>query len=112
MAKPFAKSFYSSRMWQVCRENYAAKRRWICERCLERGVLSYGEIVHHKIELTPDNINDPGVTLNFSNLELLCRQCHAEAHDNRLKHRRFVIGPDGEIIVEGPHVDEKNDAQP
>ena len=112
MAKPFAKAFYSSRTWQVCRDNYAAKRGWLCERCLERGVLSYGEIVHHKIELTPDNINNVAITLNFNNLELLCRQCHAEAHDNRLKHRRYIIGPNGEIIVEDPPVDNENEPQP
>lgn len=112
MAKPFAKSFYSSRDWQVCRDNYAAKRGWLCERCIERGVLSYGEIVHHKILLTPDNINDVSVTMNFANLELLCRQCHAEAHDERMKHRRFVIGPDGEIIIETPPDRDENSSQP
>lgn len=112
MAKPFAKSFYSSRIWQECRDTYAAKRGWLCERCLKRGVLSYGEIVHHKIEITPDNINDVSVTLNFNNLELLCRQCHAEAHDKRLRHRRYIIGPDGEILVETAPMSNENESQP
>ena len=102
MAKPFAKSFYSSRMWQTCRDNYAAYRGHLCEGCLRRNVLSYGEIVHHKIELTPDNINIPEVTLNWNNLELLCRQCHAEIHDKRKKHRRYTFGANGEIIIIDP----------
>ena len=63
-------------------------------------MLTHGEIVHHKIELTPDNIDDPEITMNYNNLELLCRQCHAEVHDKRKKCRRFTIGPDGEIIIE------------
>lgn len=112
MAKPFAVAFYKSGLWQNCRDSYASKRGWLCERCLERNVLSYGEIVHHKIELTPDNINDPTITLNFDNLELLCRQCHAEAHNNRLKHRRYTIGADGEILIDTPPVSDENEPQP
>ena len=50
--------------------------------------------------LTPENIDNPEITLNYNNLELLCRQCHAEVHDKRKKCRRFTIGPDGEIIIE------------
>lgn len=102
MAKPFADKFYKSSLWRDCRNRYAAYRGHLCEECLRRGVLSEGVIVHHKIELTPENINDPEITLNFNNLELLCRFCHAEAHDQRKKCRRFTIGPDGEIIIKEP----------
>ena len=63
--------------------------------------MSHGEIVHHKTELTPDNIDDPNITLNWDNLELLCRFCHAEVHDQRKRCRRFAIGPDGEVIIDG-----------
>jgi len=100
MSKPFARKFYSSQGWRDCRSTYAASRGHICERCLRRGILARGEIVHHKIELTPDNIDDPSITLNWANLELLCRFCHDEVHDHRAKCRRFTIGPDGEIIIE------------
>lgn len=102
MAKDFARSFYSSTMWRECRNAYASYRGHLCERCIRRGILSHGEIVHHKIELTPENINDPNITLAFNNLELLCRPCHAEVHDQRKKCRRFTIGPDGEIIIPTP----------
>ena len=112
MAKEFSKAFYTSRAWQKCRENYGAYRGWLCESCIRRGVLAYGEIVHHKTELTPENINDPSITLNFDNLELLCRQCHAEAHDKKKRHRRFYFGPDGEIIIKDPPVSNENDVQP
>ena len=102
MAKPFAEKFYKSSKWRECRNGYAAMRGHLCEQCLRRNVLSYGEIVHHKIELTPENIDDPSITLNYRNLELLCRQCHAERHDKRKKHRRYRFGPDGEVIIEEP----------
>ena len=38
--------------------------------------------MHHIIELTPDNINNPSISLNPRNLMLLCNDCH-----NKLHHR-------------------------
>ena len=112
MAQPFAEKFYKSSKWRECRNAYATMRGHLCEQCLRRNVLSYGEIVHHKIELTPENINDPSITLNYNNLELLCRQCHAEVHDKRKKHRRYFIGENGEVIIEDPPVNGEIDDQP
>lgn len=80
MAKKFARAFYDSVAWKKCREAYATKVHHLCERCLSRGILKPGEIVHHVIELTPENINDPNITLSFSNLQMVCRDCHAELH--------------------------------
>ena len=40
-----------------------------------------GCIVHHKTELTPQNIDDPMITLNEDNLETVCRTCHAIIHE-------------------------------
>ena len=98
MAREFAKQFYSSKAWQDCRNNYAAMRGHLCENCLKRGIYTPGEIVHHMIEINPVNICNPEISLNFDNLRLLCRDCHAEAHGPG-KGRRYVIGPNGEIIV-------------
>lgn len=82
MAKAFARKFYSSKIWQECRNEYARRHHYLCERCLSRGLFVPGVIVHHKIELTPENINDASITLNPDNLELLCRDCHAEEHEH------------------------------
>ena len=98
MAKEFAKSFYSSKVWQECREEYARSQKYLCEDCLEKGLYSVGEIVHHITELTPENINDPNITLNFDNLRFVCRRCHAEAHGAR-KGARYVISDDGRVIA-------------
>lgn len=82
MAKEFAKKFYSSKAWQDCRNEYATKVHHLCENCLRKGIYKPGEIVHHIIEITPLNIDNPEVTLNFANLEMLCRDCHSKVHDN------------------------------
>lgn len=39
-----------------------------------------GEEVHHKIRLTPKNVRDPSIALNWDNLELLCKDCHIKEH--------------------------------
>lgn len=99
MAKDFAKSFYSSKRWQDCRNGYARSVGFLCENCLRRGIYKPGEIVHHRIEIDPITIHNPEVALNWNNLELLCRECHAEAHDYRTKDRRYTIGADGKIFL-------------
>ena len=94
--KPFAQSFYKSRTWQDTREAYAKSKGYLCENCLKKGLYNPGVIVHHITELTPENINDPKVSLSFDNLRLVCRKCHAEEHAHK---RRYLIGLNGEIII-------------
>ena len=72
--KEWAKSFYKSQAWKRCRAAYAASVGGLCERCLSRGMYTPGVIVHHKIVLTPDNISDPSVTLNWDYPRRLRRQ--------------------------------------
>lgn len=71
MAKDFAKKFYKSKEWRECRESYIIKVHGLCERCMRPG-----KILHHKIKLSPENINNPDVVLNHDNLEFLCQTCH------------------------------------
>lgn len=93
----FAERFYKSKAWMKTRAAFVSYRRGLCERCLARGEYNPGIIVHHKVHLTPDNINDPSVTLNFDNLSLLCRKCHGEMHSNK-EGSRFNFDSDGRII--------------
>ena len=82
MAKWFAKKFYKSKEWLNCRASYIAKRVAIdggmCEEC---GELP-GYIVHHTIQLTPENINDPEVALNHDFLKYDCKRCHDYEDDH------------------------------
>ena len=73
--KPWAKKFYKSKAWQQCRNAYHASKYGLCERCGSAGV-----IVHHKIKLTPTNITNMAVTLDWDSLQLLCLECHGREH--------------------------------
>lgn len=94
--KPYATAFYSSKAWKDTRTAYAKSKGNLCEICLSKGLYKPGVIVHHKVHLTPENIKDPSVTLNWSNLQLVCRDCHANIHDSR--KRRYKIDEYGRVI--------------
>lgn len=94
--------FYSSGAWKKCRESYRKSVGGLCENCLKKGIYTPGEIVHHNIEhVTPDNVDNPEVTLSFDNLELLCRDCHAKEHDEMYGHdaRRYIVDAHGNVTA-------------
>lgn len=72
--------FYTTRAWRRARKGYIAEKGGLCERCLARGLIVPGEEVHHKVKLTPENLNDPSISLSWQNLELLCKDCHLQEH--------------------------------
>ena len=73
----FAEKFYKSKAWLNCREAYiAGLKDKTCPRCKENP----GKIVHHKIKLTAENINNPIITLNPKYLEYICQTCHTQEH--------------------------------
>ena len=94
--KPYAEEFYKSKAWKDCRAAYIKSVGGLCERCLKDGRFIAGEIVHHKINITPANIVDPAVTLNWDNLELVCRLCHASEHGHE---KRFKIDAFGRVTI-------------
>ena len=93
MAKEWAKSFYKSKPWLRCRDSYIAKRIAIdgglCEVCHEQ----LGYMVHHKILLTPENINEPEISLNHDFLSYECKDCHDEheGHGVRKKGQGLLV---------------------
>lgn len=101
--KDFARDFYASPAWRSTRLAYMKSVGGLCERCFSKGLIRSGEIVHHKIHLTPENINDEDITLAWDNLELVCRDCHAEEHSRH--KRRYKVDEFG--VVTTPPV-EKN----
>ena len=76
MAKEFAKRLYASKQWAQCRASYIESVHGLCEICLKQNTIKPGYIVHHKIELSPKNINDPSITLSHGNLMYCCHDCH------------------------------------
>lgn len=97
--KEYAATFYKSQAWAKCRAAYAASVGGLCERCAAAGQIKAGEIVHHKIHITPENINNPEITLNWDNLELVCRDCHAALHSGRVL--RYQVDDLGRVIFSG-----------
>lgn len=99
--KEFARPFYESMAWRRTRKAYTAYVGGLCESCWAEGIAKPGEIVHHKIPLTPENINDTGVTLNYDNLMLVCRDCHAKEHADLFpRKRRYRLDELGRVIFD------------
>ena len=71
MAKDWAKPFYTSAAWIAMRQQALLRDGFSCEMC---GAAA--EEVHHEIELTPDNVWDPQISLNPDLLHSLCGDCH------------------------------------
>lgn len=74
--KEWAKCLYQSTAWRKCREKFLKSKFNLCERC-----GNAAKIAHHKKYLTPKNINNPNITLNWDNLEALCQECHNKEHN-------------------------------
>lgn len=96
--REFAEKFYKSKAWQRCRDGYSQSVAGLCERCLAKGLYVPGTIVHHRVHLTPENIGNPSITLNWSNLELLCAEHHYEEHHKREKPR-YTVDSYGRVMT-------------
>jgi len=69
---------------------------------MQRGIIQTADVVHHIVPLTEDTVTDINLSLNWDNLQALCRKCHAEVHDEIYRKRtgrRYVIAPDGSVEV-------------
>jgi len=104
MARDFAKPFYNSKAWQKCRAAYIAERKAIdgglCETCHDRP----GYIVHHRIELSPENIDNPDITLNHRNLKYDCQRCHNKENpkDDVPGLVEYDFDDNGEMVIKEP----------
>ncbi len=99
MAKEFAESFYKSQAWRKNRVEFLASKFYVCERCQNRNGI--GNIAHHKEYITPDNIDNVKVTLNWDNLECLCQVCHNKEHhreEESATREGFVFDASGQLI--------------
>ena len=101
MAREFARDFYNSVEWKLCRKSYIDSmpidRRGLCEKCFAEGKHVLGKELHHKIFLTPSNIKDRNISLNHNNLILLCKDCHKKMHEAKDK-RPYTFDEFGNLI--------------
>lgn len=96
-------AFYKSNKWRCVRESYYKKARGLCEICLSKGLIKRGEIVHHIIEMDSEKIHDEQLAYGFANLQLVCRDCHAELHPKQKRRKkngaRYYINDNGEVVI-------------
>lgn len=83
--------FYKSKQWQRFREIIIDRDTKLdgfvyCAHCMKPIINKYDLIVHHKKELSNDNVNDHMISLNPDNVECVHFKCHNRIHD------RFVAG--------------------
>lgn len=101
--KEWAKAFYKSQAWKVCRDGIWRRDGGLCQDCWRRGVLTPAEEVHHIKPLTPLNIRDPEISLNPSNLISLCRECHRARHAGETEktktHERYTVDEAGNVTI-------------
>lgn len=90
--------FYKTQQWKKCREGYY-KAHPLCEVCLKMGIVTPGEIVHHKEHVTPSNLDDNSILTNWDNLETLCRDHHGEAHSEYKDAKRYKVDEYGNVYA-------------
>ena len=96
MAREFARQFYKSAAWQHARELALIRDKGLCQG---PGCMMPAQEVHHVIELTPENINDPTVAINVDNLTCLCRDCHMKIHKAKDENARYIFDENGMPVV-------------
>lgn len=88
--------FYCTQAWQDLSYNSKIAARGKCSRCGYIADKMSELIGHHKIELTEDNVDDPNISLNRENIEVICQQCHNK------QHRRFGSKQNVYIVYGSP----------
>ena len=74
----------------------------ICQQCSKVMIDTSKLIGHHKIALSPANIDNLDVTLNKDNVELICNRCHDAVH------KRYGYNQHNVYIVYGSPLSGKN----
>ena len=93
MAQDFATAFYHSSKWKKLQRQIKGRAYGLCEICGKPGL-----IVHHKVVLTPDNINDPVISLNPDLLMYVCFDCHNRIHGDKGEQREAIFDADGNLV--------------
>lgn len=98
-------AFYASEKWRNFRMSLIAERGNECSRC-GKIIANAAEITgHHKVDLTPENVNDYTISLNPDLVNLICSECHNK------EHKRFGYQSSGRnvYIVFGPPMSGKKE---
>ena len=110
MSYGIRKDFYQSKAWKQVRKNVWIKQNLLCAECgrpvYVDGLSEYlpkekrrTGIVHHKVWLDNNNIQDDNITLNEDNLIGVCYECHEAIHHANMSCRKgLTFDEEGNII--------------
>lgn len=87
--------FYTSKEWQDFRAVLIAERTradgFVYDEVTGKRIIkAYDIILHHKIELTLDNVNDANITLNPENIQIVSFKTHNAIHNRFGKWTRHI----------------------
>ena len=87
--------FYRSKEWSEFRQLTIEQRMHndgfvYCEHCGKPIVKAYDIILHHKTELTIDNVNDSNISFADNNIQLVHFRCHNEIHNRFGTYTRHI----------------------
>ena len=73
---------YNTRTWRGVREAVLKRDNYLCQRCLEKGIVKQAEEVHHITPLSTyiDDADLHELLTDTNNCISLCRECHKEIH--------------------------------
>ena len=104
------KQFYNSKLWKDVKQSIWLKQNLLCGICnkpvyvdglsewLPKDKRRTG-IVHHKVWLDNQNINDDNITINEDNLIGVCKECHENIHHANMACRKDIMFDDeGNVI--------------
>lgn len=97
--------FYKDKKWILFRVDIITSREPICWHCKKPFLADDVIIVHHKEELTIENVNDYNISLNPDNVEMVHHLCHNQIHSKRFgyEHYKKKLSNRAIYIVAGPN---------
>ncbi len=96
--------FYKSKQWESFRSVVINQRvdpdGYVhCCRCGKPILKKYDLILHHKKELTEDNVDDATIALNPDNVECMCFKCHNTEHDRWQGGNGGYVAPKKKVYI-------------
>lgn len=87
--------FYTSKEWAEFRQYLIEARTaadgFVYDEITSKPIVkAYDIILHHKIELTLENVNDVNITLNPDNIQIVSFKTHNEIHNRFGKWTRHI----------------------
>lgn len=91
------KEFYKSKKWEAFRKVIIEQRTDAdgfvhCAVCGKPILKKYDLIIHHKKELSEDNVNDSMIALNPDNVECVHFRCHNQIHERFGYNKTSSVG--------------------